>query len=60
MKGKGKVVEMMKSINVTLSEWEWKCVLDTLKYSGERADVRIDYCLGIIEDKIRNSAFSGE
>ena len=51
---------MMKNINVTLSEWEWKCVLDTLKYSSERADVRIDYCLGIIEEKIRNSAFSGD
>lgn len=37
MKGKGKVVEMMQSVNVTLSEWEWKCVLDTLQYSSERA-----------------------
>lgn len=49
----------MKSVNVTLSEWEWKCVLDTLQCSSERADARIDYCLSIIEEKIRNSAFSG-
>lgn len=49
---------MMKNVNVTLSEWEWKCVLDTLQYSGERADARIDYCLDIIEEKIRNSVFS--
>lgn len=50
---------MMKNVNVTLSEWEWKCVLDTLQYSSERADARIDYCLDIIEEKIRSSAFSG-
>ena len=50
----------MKNVNVTLSEWEWKCVLDTLQYSSERADARIDYCLDIIEEKIRSSAFSGD
>ena len=49
---------MMKNVNVTLSEWEWKCVLDTLKCSSERADARIDYCLDIIEEKIRSSVFS--
>lgn len=50
---------MMKNVNVTLSEWEWKCVLDTLQNSSERADARIDYCLDIIEEKIRSRAFSG-
>ena len=50
---------MRQSVNVTLSEWEWKCVLDTLQCSSERADARIDYCLSIIEEKIRNSGFSG-
>lgn len=49
---------MMKNVNVILSEWEWKCVLDTLKCSSERADARIDYCLSIIEEKIRSSVFS--
>lgn len=44
-------------IAVTLSEWEWKCVLDTLQDSRERADARIDYCLDIIEEKIRSSVF---
>lgn len=47
----------MKNVNVTLSEWEWKCVLDTLQDSSERADARIDYCLDIIEEKIRSSVF---
>lgn len=50
---------MRQSVNVILSEWEWKCVLDTLQDSRERADARIDYCLSIIEEKIRNSVFSG-
>ena len=51
---------MRQSVNVTLSEWEWKCVLDTLEDSRERADARIDYCLDIIEEKIRSSVFSGD
>ena len=49
----------MKNVNVILSEWEWKCVLDTLQCSSERADARIDYCPDIIEEKIRSSVFSG-